>query len=123
LGASVDVLGRGLRDPGDVSDTHQKPEPQDARPDFLEDFDDQLDRLTARVERLKMQIEHLPELMERSAARPIHSAEHEVEHLREVADEGQSGATPAILVGEVLAVVIPVVAILIAVTFLAARYW
>jgi hypothetical protein len=51
-------------------------------------------------------------------AHPIDAVEHEVEHLREVAEEGKSPATPAILTGGVLAVLIPVIAILIGACFL-----
>ena len=41
-------------------------------------------------------------------------------HLHEVAGEGESDATPAILVGAVLAVVVPLVSILILLVFLVA---
>ena len=53
-------------------------------------------------------------------AHPIHAAEHEVEHLAEVADEGESPATPAILGGTLILILIPVVAILIGLSFLVA---
>ena len=53
---------------------------------------------------------------------PIHAAEHEVEHLAHVADEGQSPATPLIVVLAVSAVVLVVVALLIGAAFLAAHY-
>jgi hypothetical protein len=53
---------------------------------------------------------------------PIHAAEHEVEHLAHVAEEGESPATPLILVLAVSAVVLVVVALLIAGAFLAAHY-
>ena len=53
-------------------------------------------------------------------AHPVHAAEEEVEHLVEVADEGESPATPAILGVGLIAVLIPVVAILIGASFLTA---
>ena len=53
-------------------------------------------------------------------AHPIEAVEHEVEHLAEVADEGESPATPAILGVGLIAVLIPVVAILIGASFLVA---
>ncbi len=53
-------------------------------------------------------------------AHPIHAAEHEVEHLAELAEEGESPATPAILGVGLIAVLIPVVAILIGASFLTA---
>jgi hypothetical protein len=53
---------------------------------------------------------------------PIHAAEHEVEHLAEVAREGQSPSTPLIVVVAVSLVVLVVVALLIAAAFLAAHY-
>ena len=49
---------------------------------------------------------------------PIRSAEHEVEHLEEIAQKGESPATPAILAGGLLAILIPIVAILIGAAFL-----
>lgn len=57
---------------------------------------------------------------ENPLAHPIEAAEHEVEHLVEVADEGKSPATPAILTGGLIAVLIPVIAILIGASFLTA---
>ena len=53
-------------------------------------------------------------------AHPIEAVEHEVEHLAELADEGESPATPAILGVGLIAVLIPVVAILIVACFLTA---
>jgi len=57
----------------------------------------------------------------RSRARhhPVHAAEQELEHLRETADEGESASTPAIVIGEILLFLIPLVAILIGASFLA----
>ena len=57
---------------------------------------------------------------ENPLAHPIEAAEHEVEHLADVADEGESPATPAILGGGLVLILIPVVAILIAASFLTA---
>jgi cytochrome c5 len=57
---------------------------------------------------------------EHPLAHPIQAAEHEVEHLVEVADEGKSPATPAILGGGLIAVLIPVIALLIGASFLTA---
>jgi hypothetical protein len=53
---------------------------------------------------------------------PIHAAEHEVEHLAEVAREGQSPSTPLIVVVAVSLVVLVVVVLLIGAAFLAAHY-
>ena len=53
-------------------------------------------------------------------AHPIEAVEHEVEHLAELADEGESPATPAILGVDLIAVLIPAVAILIVACFLTA---
>ena len=53
---------------------------------------------------------------------PVHAAEHEVEHLAEVAKEGQSPATPLIVILAVSAVVLVVVVLLIGAAFLAAHY-
>jgi cytochrome c553 len=52
---------------------------------------------------------------ENGVRHPIRTAEHAVEHLRHVADEGESAATPAILAGGVLTLLVPFVSILIAV--------
>lgn len=51
-------------------------------------------------------------------AHPIEAVEHEVEHLADVADEGESPATPAILGVGLVTVLIPAVAILIGACFL-----
>jgi len=45
---------------------------------------------------------------------PVQAAEHELEHLNEIADKGESTATPAILIGRVAAFVLPLAAIMIA---------
>jgi hypothetical protein len=54
---------------------------------------------------------------ERFARHPAQVAEHELEHLREIADEGASPKTPAILVLAVIAFVVPFVAIIILLVF------
>jgi hypothetical protein len=53
---------------------------------------------------------------------PIHAAEHEVEHLAHVADEGESEATPLIVIVAVALVALVVVALLIGGALLAAHY-
>ena len=53
---------------------------------------------------------------------PVHAAEHEVEHLADVAEEGESPATPLIVIVAVGLVALVVVAVLIAAAFLAAHY-
>ncbi len=51
---------------------------------------------------------------------PLRAAEQEVEHLRRIVDDGQSAATPAILIGTWIALVVPLVAIVVGVAFGAA---
>jgi hypothetical protein len=53
---------------------------------------------------------------------PIHAAEHEVEHLAEVAEEGESPATPLIVIAGISVVVLAIVALLIGLAFLVAHY-
>jgi hypothetical protein len=53
---------------------------------------------------------------------PIHAAEHEVEHLAHVADEGESEATPLLVIVAVALVALVVVVLLIGAAFLAAHY-
>ena len=55
-----------------------------------------------------------------SLRHPIRATEHEVEHLRAVADEGESGATPAILAARVITIVLPIVVIILGLSLLAA---
>ena len=54
---------------------------------------------------------------------PIHATVHEAEHLREIADEGASPKTPAILVGAVLAFIIPFAALLMLLAFEVAAHF
>jgi outer membrane protein assembly factor BamB len=44
---------------------------------------------------------------------PIHAAEHEVEHLRQIAQKGESAATPAIIGGTVIAFVALILAVIL----------
>lgn len=53
---------------------------------------------------------------------PIRAAEHEAEHLREVAEEGDSPATPAILAGGLIPVLALVVLVVIGLALLAAYF-
>lgn len=48
---------------------------------------------------------------------PIRAAEEEAEHLYEVAEEGESPRTPAIVVGAVLAFILPLAASLMLLGF------
>jgi hypothetical protein len=49
----------------------------------------------------------------RRSPHPIQTVENDVEHLRELAREGESGATPAIVAGGVFMFVVPVVVIVL----------
>jgi cytochrome c5 len=84
----------------------------ETRGEALGELGERRERLADVVERLEGHESHLPH--------PIQAAEHEVEHLREVADEGESPATPAILGGGLIAILVPVVAILIGASLLTA---
>ena len=55
-----------------------------------------------------------------SSRHPIRALEHLDEHLNEIADEGESGATPAILVGREIRYLVPLVALVIALALAAA---
>ena len=54
---------------------------------------------------------------ERFVRHPIHATEHEAAHLRDVAEEGSSPATPAILAAAVILVVAPLAAVLMLLAF------
>jgi DNA primase len=54
---------------------------------------------------------------------PIAATAHEASHLRQVADEGGSAATPAILAGAVLASVIAIAAIVFLVVYGVVHFW
>jgi outer membrane protein assembly factor BamB len=84
----------------------------DTRDQALGELGERRERLADVVERLEDHESHLPH--------PIQAAEHEVEHLHDVAEEGKSPATPAILGGTLILILIPIVAILIAASFLTA---
>src|SRR5829696_4350296 len=87
----------------------------ETRPAALEELGDRLDRLTDVVERLATDVEHRDGVAsvadtktaspapaashERHVPHPIRATEHEVEHLRDVADKGESDATPALMAG------------------------
>jgi Rad3-related DNA helicase len=86
----------------------------DTRDRALEELGERRERLSDVVERLEDDESHLPH--------PIQAAEHELDHLHDVAEEGKSPATPAILTAGLLAVLIPVIAILIAASFLIAHF-
>jgi hypothetical protein len=51
---------------------------------------------------------------------PIRSAEREAEHLREIVEEGESGATLAILIGTWIVVVIFLVGVVVTTAFVVA---
>jgi hypothetical protein len=53
---------------------------------------------------------------------PIHATAHEAAHLLAIAAEGTSTATPAILVGAVLAFIIPLATLLILLAFGVAHF-
>jgi hypothetical protein len=53
---------------------------------------------------------------------PLRSAAHEAEHLREVADAGQSPKTPAIIAAAVIAFVVPVAAAVMFLAFTIAHF-
>ena len=91
----AETLATALLDPG-------------LRPGALQELDDRLDRLTDVTERLET---HRVGAHERFR-HPIRSAEHDFKHMHEIAEEGQSGATPAILTGRVILILIPIAAIM-----------
>jgi hypothetical protein len=48
---------------------------------------------------------------------PMHAMVHEAEHVREIADEGDSAVTPVILAAAVLAFIVPLAAVLMLLDF------
>ena len=48
---------------------------------------------------------------------PVRASEHKVEHLRSIAEAGDSAATPAIVAGAVLVFVVPLAAIVTLLAF------
>jgi hypothetical protein len=63
-----------------------------------------------------------PRRTDKHPRHPIRSPKDEVDHLREVEEEGESGATPAIAFGGLLLVLIPVALVLAGVVFLAVHF-
>jgi cobalamin biosynthesis protein CobD/CbiB len=55
-----------------------------------------------------------------SIRHPIRAAEHEAEHLRRIVREGESAATPLILIGAWIALVVPLVALVVGLALLIA---
>lgn len=53
---------------------------------------------------------------------PIHATVHEAEHVRELTDEGDSAVTPVILAAAVLALIVPLAAVLILLDFGVAHF-
>jgi hypothetical protein len=53
---------------------------------------------------------------------PLRSAVHEAEHLRDVADAGESPKTPAIIAATVIAFVVPVAAAVMFLAFTIAHF-
>ncbi len=56
------------------------------------------------------------------ARHPVRATEHEAAHVREIVNEGKSPATPAILVGVILAFIIPLATLLILLAFGVAHF-
>jgi hypothetical protein len=54
---------------------------------------------------------------------PIAATVREASHLREIADEGESAATPAILAGAALAFVITIAALVFLFVYSIAHFW
>jgi hypothetical protein len=53
---------------------------------------------------------------------PLRTAAHEAEHLREVADAGESPKTPAIIAGTVIVFVVPIAATIMLLAFTIAHF-
>lgn len=60
------------------------------------------------------------ERLEHAPRHSLRSAQHEVEKLKEIAERGESAATPAILTVTWIAIVLPLIAIVVALAFGAA---
>jgi hypothetical protein len=56
------------------------------------------------------------------ARHPVRATEHEAAHVRDIVDEGKSSATPAILVGVVLAFIVPIATVLMLLAFGVAHF-
>jgi hypothetical protein len=59
---------------------------------------------------------------ENLARHPLHAAAHEAEHLREVADKGESPKTPAIIAATVILFVVPIAATVMLLAFTIAHF-
>jgi hypothetical protein len=58
--------------------------------------------------------------LEHAVRHPLRSTEHEIEKLKEIAEAGESAATPAILTATWIAILLPLLAIAVALAFGAA---
>jgi hypothetical protein len=56
------------------------------------------------------------------ARHPVRATEQEAAHVREIVNEGESPATPALLVGVVLAFVVPIATVLMLLAFGVAHF-
>jgi hypothetical protein len=59
---------------------------------------------------------------ENLARHPLHAAAHEAEHLREVADKGESPKTPLIIAATVILFVAPIAATVMVLAFTIAHF-
>jgi hypothetical protein len=105
-----------------VGDTDQRSRPHDERWELVRQrlVDDGV--APERADALADEVLQIADRDRHHLPHPIRSAEHEVEHLREVADEGESAATPAIVAGGLLAVLIPLALVMIAAVVLIAYF-
>jgi hypothetical protein len=56
------------------------------------------------------------------ARHPVRATEQEAAHVRDIAKEGESPATPAVLVGVVLAFIVPIATVLMLLAFGVAHF-
>jgi len=73
--------------------------------------------LDAKVGEVFRNQPHAPPRHESFVRHPIRATVEEAAHAREVVDEGKSPATPAFIAGAVLALILPLTAILILLDF------
>ena len=59
---------------------------------------------------------------ENFARHPVRATDHEASRVREIANEGESPATPAVLVGVVLAFIVPIATVLMLLAFGVAHF-
>ena len=65
-----------------------------------------------------------PESQQHESVRhPVHAAEHEVEHLVDVAEAGEDETTPAIVIGGIWIVAAVVVVVLLVLAWLAVHFF